>query len=87
MSAARISTPKLRCKKCFLYILTHIYSKLQKVRDRENGKSYLIGNCPGCTTPFRQNLFEVEVINRRPLTGVGSSVKLFQPIDNMIRGE
>ncbi len=100
--SARITTKHLKCEGCALHLLAHLYNNLQKIHDSTDGKTYLIGRCPGCTTPFRQGLYEVEVVNRRfpppqddrdrvniSLSGVGSSVKLFagsSTLDPMIRG-
>lgn len=76
----RITTAGLKCSHCSLYLLTHFYSHLQKIRE-ETGKNYLMGECPSCTTPFRRELFDVEVVHRRvifgDISGVGSSLKLF----------
>lgn len=75
MVSARITTKGLSCQKCSLHILTHTYSSLTKYS--EEGKHYLVGRCPGCTTPFRTAMFEVEVVNRHPGSFVGSSIQLF----------
>lgn len=87
--SARVTTKGLSCRKCELVLMAHLYTNLQKYRDSD-GTNYLLGYCPGCRTPFRKELFDVEVVNRRTPTGVGSSIHLFQgtpTLDTFVRGE